>query len=81
MLAVGPLFWIPIANRFGRRPVWITSVLIAGLFNVGCALSNNYGTHLAMRILSAFFMSPGIALGQGVVVETFSTRQRAQKMV
>ncbi|KIM97287.1 hypothetical protein OIDMADRAFT_130692 [Oidiodendron maius Zn] len=80
-LALGPLIWIPIANHYGRRPVWIVSVIGAGLFNIGCAKSNTYGTMIALRILAAFFISPGIAMGQAVVAETFFAHQRAQKMV
>lgn len=81
VLALAPLFWIPIANRIGRRPIWITTVLLAGLFNVGNALINSYSAHMIMRILVAMFISPGISLGQGVVVETFFKSQRARKMV
>ena len=51
-LAVGPILWIPIANRYGRLPIWLISVFGAGLLNVGCALVGNYGGHLVLRILS-----------------------------
>lgn len=80
-LAIGPLIWLPFSNRFGRRPVWIMSTFGSALFNLGCALSPNYGTLMAMRILQAFFISPGIAMGQAVVAECFFAKERAQKMV
>ena len=51
-LALGPLLWIPIANHYGRRPVWIVSVIGAGLFNIGCAKCSTYGTMIALRILA-----------------------------
>lgn len=79
-LAIGPLIWLPLADRFGKRRIWILSTLGAGLFNVGCALAKTYGTLLTLRIFQAFFISPGIAMGQAVVAETFFAHQRAQKM-
>jgi MFS family permease len=51
-LAWGPVLWIPIANHYGRRPVWLISVIGAGLFNVGCAVSKTYSQHMICRILS-----------------------------
>ena len=36
---------------------------------------------LRLLILEAFFISPGIAMGQAVVAETFFAHQRASKMV
>lgn len=80
-LALGPLFWIPLANRYGRLPIWLLSTLGGGLFNVGCALSRSYATLMVLRIFQAFFISPGIAMGQAVVAESFFAHQRAQKMV
>lgn len=80
-LAIGPLLWIPIANKYGRRPVWILSVFCAGFFNIGCALSKSYGVHIAMSILAALANSPAIAMGQAVVAETFFLNQRGRKMV
>ncbi|KAK5989552.1 MFS transporter cpaT-like protein [Cladobotryum mycophilum] len=79
-LAIGPLIWLPFANQYGRRPVWILSTLGGGLFNIGCALSDTYAVLMVLRILQAFFISPGIAMGQAVVAETFFSHQRARKM-
>ncbi len=56
-------------------------MLVAGLFNVGSALSTNYAQHMIMRVFENFFLSPGIALGPAVVVECFFKRERAAKMV
>jgi MFS family permease len=51
-LALGPVLWVPIANRYGRRPIWLISVIGAGLFNMGCALSQSYGANMACRVVS-----------------------------
>lgn len=78
VLGFAPLFWKPLSYRFGRRPIWFISTIGAGLFNVGCALSKTYGAMAACRCLCAFFLSPAIAIGSGVVVETFFKRERAR---
>lgn len=80
VLGWSPLFWKPIANRFGRRPVWLISTMGALLFNVGCALSHSYAAMGVCRAFTSFFISPAIAIGSGVVTETYFKRQRAQYM-
>jgi MFS family permease len=54
-LALGPLVWMPIADCYGRRPIWIVSVLGAGLFNIACAKSSTYGAMVVFRIFSVSF--------------------------
>lgn len=78
VLGWAPLFWKPIANRYGRRPVWLVSTLGSLLFNVGCALSHTYTSMAVCRAFTSFFISPPAAIGSGVVTETFFKKQRAQ---
>jgi MFS family permease len=80
ILGVAPLFWKPISNRYGRRPVWLISTFGALLLNVGCALSQDYTSMAVCRAFTAFFISPPIAIGSAVVTETFFKKQRAQYM-
>jgi MFS family permease len=80
VLGFGPLFWKPISNRYGRRPVWFISTALSGVCNIGCAVSHSYASMAACRCLVSFFICPAIAIGSGVVVETFFKNQRAQKL-
>ncbi|KAH8816582.1 major facilitator superfamily domain-containing protein [Xylogone sp. PMI_703] len=80
VLGVSPLFWKPISNRFGRRPIWLISTILSLVCNVGCAKSHTYATQIITRILEAFFISPAIAISSAVVTETFFARERGQKM-
>jgi len=79
VLGFAPLFWKPIMNRYGRRPIWLVSTLCAGLFNIGCALSNDYTTMAVCRAFCAFFIAPAY-VGSAVVTETFFKKERALKM-
>ena len=80
MLGFAPLFWKPISNRFGRRPIWLISTLGSMICNVGCAKSNSYASQVVTRLLVAFFISPAIAISSAVVTETFFARERGQKL-
>ncbi|KAK6393397.1 hypothetical protein LTR65_002688 [Meristemomyces frigidus] len=80
ILGFAPLFWKPISNRYGRRPVWFVSTIGSLLFNVGCALCHSYSSMAVCRAFNAFFISPAIAIGSGVVVETYFKRQRGKYM-
>jgi MFS family permease len=55
-LAIGPLVWIPIADRFGRRPILLLSAAGCSLMNVGCALSRTYGALMVFRILAVSYI-------------------------
>ena len=78
ILGVAPLFWKPLSNRFGRRPIWLISFICSLLFNVGCALSNDYATMAVCRAFQSFFISPASAIGTGVVTETFFKSERGK---
>lgn len=80
ILGYAPLFWKPISNRYGRRPIWLISLLGALAFNVGCAFSHDYTTMAVCRAFTAFFISPPAAIGSGVVTETYFKKQRGQFM-
>ncbi|KAI9739774.1 MAG: hypothetical protein M1834_006494 [Cirrosporium novae-zelandiae] len=80
MLGVAPLLWKPISNRFGRRPIWLISTFCSAICNIGCAKCPGYGSMMITRLLVAFFISPPLAIGTGVVAEMFFKKERGQKM-
>lgn len=58
ILGGAPLFWKPLSNRFGRRPIFLISLICSLVCNVGCAKSTDYASTAACRALQAFFISP-----------------------
>lgn len=80
VLGVAPLFWKPLSQRYGRRPIWLISMIGALAFNIGCAVSHSYNAMATCRAFTSFFISPAMAYGSGVVTETFFKKQRAQYM-
>lgn len=80
ILGVAPLFWKPLSNRYGRRPIFLVSLICSLVCNIGCAKSPTYGSMAACRALVAFFISPAGAIGSVVVTESFFKRERARYM-
>ncbi|KAF2204296.1 MFS general substrate transporter [Delitschia confertaspora ATCC 74209] len=76
----GPLFWRPISTRFGRRPIFLISLIGTALFNIACARTESYGAMATCRAFAAFFICPASAIGSAVVVETFFKKERAKYM-
>ena len=77
MLGVGPLFLAPLSETFGRRKLYIVCFTIFTLLQIPSALSPNIATLIAMRTLSGFFGSVGIANGGGTISDMFEPSQRA----
>jgi MFS family permease len=80
ILGGAPLFWKPLSNRFGRRPVFLISLIGSLVCNIGCAKSPSYASMAACRALVAFFISPAGSLGSAVVTECFFKRDRGRYM-
>jgi MFS family permease len=80
ILGVAPLFWKPFSNTYGRRPLFLISLLCSLVGNIGCAKSPSYTTMAVCRAIVAFFISPAAAIGSAVVTETFFKKDRARYM-
>ncbi|KOS42183.1 hypothetical protein ACN38_g6923 [Penicillium nordicum] len=80
ILGGAPLFWRPLCNRYGRRPIFLISLICSLIGNVGCANSPSYATMGLCRAITAFFISPAAVIGSAVVAETFFRKDRARCM-
>lgn len=80
ILGGAPLFWRPLSNTYGRRPIFLLSLICSMVGNIGCAKSPSYATMGLCRAITAFFISPAAAIGSAVVSEMFFKKQRATVM-
>ncbi|OJJ43656.1 hypothetical protein ASPZODRAFT_161530 [Penicilliopsis zonata CBS 506.65] len=80
ILGGAPLFWRPLANRFGRRPIFLISLICALVAEIGCANSYSYATMGLCRAIAAWFICPPAAIGSAVVAEMFFKKDRARCM-
>lgn len=65
--AIGPLFFGPLSETFGRRPVLLLSSLFYLAWNLGCGFSQNAPEMLVFRFLSGIGGSAPQAVGGGVL--------------
>lgn len=78
ILGVAPLIWGPLATVYGRRPVFLVSLILSLIGNVACGVSPNYGAIMFFRAFVAFFLSPANALSSAVVTDMFLRTERAR---
>lgn len=56
ILGGAPLFWRPLSNRYGRRPIFLISLIGSLVGNIGCANSYSYATMGLCRAITSFFI-------------------------
>lgn len=71
-LAVGVLFYGPLSDRFGRRPILLTSLVIYFVASVACALANSIDVLIAARFIQAIGACGGGNIGRAIVRDAFS---------
>ena len=64
--AIGPLFWAPLSELYGRQILFTITYFVLTIFNAGAAGSKNIGTLLALRFLAAAFGSSPVTNSGGV---------------
>src|SRR5690606_9359637 len=66
-----------LAERFGKRKVFLTSVALFTLASLGCAMANNIYTLILLRILQAAGGAGFTPTATGIIVDNFgSSRDR-----
>ena len=76
MNAVMQVFLGPISDRYGRRPVLLTALILFLLATLGCLLAPNIETFLAFRMLQAVVAS-GLVLGRAVIRDMYDGARAA----
>ena len=76
---IGPFLWVPLSNKFGRRPILLGTTLLGFASALGSAYSRNFGQLLLARVFNGFFPA-AFSLGASVVVDVFFLEQRGRAM-
>ncbi|KAI0788630.1 MFS general substrate transporter [Abortiporus biennis] len=77
---VGPLWWGPLSEQYGRRPIAIFSFIIYTCFQVGCALSPNTGAILAFRFLGGTFAAAPLTNSGGIISDIWDADTRGKAL-
>ena len=64
---VGNFIWVPIANKYGRRPTYVFSYLIYFVTAIWLSFEHSYGGFLAGRILMGFGAGAAETVGKSTL--------------
>ncbi|TNY19034.1 major facilitator superfamily domain-containing protein [Rhodotorula diobovata] len=76
----GPLIWAPLSELVGRRPVFVGSLLVFALFQIGDALAQNFATIIVIRFIAAVFASSPLTNAGGVIADIWDPINRGKAM-
>lgn len=76
-LGLGSIIFSPTAILYGKRPVYLFSVIIFILSAVWCALSPNFTSLILARIFQGIAVSPVECLPSATIAEIFFLHERA----
>ncbi len=77
---VSQLFWGPLSDRFGRRPVLIAGMAAYVLASVGAAFSPGMEVLIAWRALQGAAMGAGVMCARAIVRDLYAPAQGASVM-
>ena len=78
--AVGQIFYGPISDRIGRKPVLLTALLLYGVASIGCAAAQSIHGLIAMRFLQALGGAGAIVLARAVVRDIYSGARASREL-
>ena len=70
--AVGQIFYGPVSDRFGRRPILLAALVVYGLASIGCAAAQSIDGLIVLRFLQALGGAGAIVLARAVVRDLYS---------
>jgi MFS family permease len=74
--AIGPLFWAPLSELYGRQKTFIISYMAFTAFNAGAAGAPNMATLVVLRFLAGCFGSSPLANAAGSIADLFNAKER-----
>jgi DHA1 family bicyclomycin/chloramphenicol resistance-like MFS transporter len=77
---VGQLFWGPVADRVGRRPVLITGLVLYTAASIGSMLAGSIGWLVMWRVLQGATMAAAVVCARAIVRDLYEPHEGAQVM-
>ncbi|RKP39397.1 major facilitator superfamily domain-containing protein [Dimargaris cristalligena] len=75
-MALGPLLWGPLADRYGRRAAYGPGFLLCVAASVCCALAPNIQTLIAARFFQSLGGSTSMVVGAGTISDLYEPHER-----
>ncbi|WP_122055845.1 multidrug effflux MFS transporter [Vibrio sp. Evd11] len=78
--AVGLLFWGPLSEKFGRKPILLIGIVSYMVASVLCAMTNSIEQLIGARIFQAFAGSAITVIATAIVKDLYDGREREKIM-
>ena len=79
-LGIGSVIASPTAILFGKRPVYLMSIILYLISSIWCAVSPNYASLVIARIFMGLAVSPVECLPSATIAEIFFLHERAYRL-
>ncbi|KAK0748224.1 major facilitator superfamily domain-containing protein [Apiosordaria backusii] len=80
MQGIGNFFWVPVANKWGRRPTYVFSYLIYFASAVWLCFEHSYGGFLAGRVIMGFGAGAAETIAPITIADIFFLHERGTVM-
>lgn len=77
---VSTLFWVPLLNKYGRRPIYISAYILYFFMILGAGLARTYAGELTTRTLLGIGAGAGECLAPVTIADVFYLHQRGYGM-
>lgn len=77
---VGPMAFAPLSEVLGRRKIYGITLLLAVIFIIPCAVSQNIGTLIVCRAIDGIAFSAPMTLVGGTLADLWKTEERGVPM-
>ncbi|KAB5550753.1 major facilitator superfamily domain-containing protein, partial [Coniochaeta sp. 2T2.1] len=79
-LGASSIWWVPLSNKFGRRPVLLVATLVLTLSTVWCGLAKSYGSLMAARIFQGIGGGAADTVSPALIGDIYFLDQRGRAM-
>jgi multidrug resistance protein len=77
---VGPCAFAPCSELFGRKPVYVSTLALAVIFIIPCAVAQNIGTLIVCRLIDGIAFSAPMTLVGGTLADLWRNEERGVPM-
>ena len=77
MVGLAPLFWTPLSNKYGIRPILLFTNLAGIFFTVGTGATTSWAAVLVLRALSGICICFAFSAGAAICCDMFFMSERA----